>query len=278
MQALFVRDGDYFIPTETACSPWGPQTLHGGASTALMVAAMEDRFNADEMQLSRLTVDLFHPVPRAPLTVECEAVRDGKRLKVFDASIRHDGLEICRASALVLRKQSVVVPAAVKNEPGLPENIDRARQQAPIEGIGEVPRTRTRTLKSNLSPGLHTVIPLKPVFLDIGVGHGCSWLRLPVPVIEGRDNSPLLQVMALADFANGFSQVHLSEEVGFINADLTVNLYRMPESEWLCIEAEAFPQAAGLSMVATTLYDERGAIGRVSQSNLTMRRYTGAKD
>ena len=65
------------------------------------------------------------------------------------------------------------------------------------------------------------------------------------------------------------------ETVGFINADLVVNLFRMPESEWICVDARAFPQPTGVSMVETELYDEKGMIGRASQSNLTMPRFTG---
>ncbi|MBV1931133.1 MAG: thioesterase family protein [Porticoccaceae bacterium] len=269
MQALFKKEGEYFIPSEAAASPWGPITLHGGASTALMVSAMEDRFSADEMQMTRLTVDLFRSVPKAPLRVECETVRDGKRVKMFDVSLYHEDVEVCRASGLVLQKSTVDVPDYAINDVALPEHIAQALDRQAVIGIGSDHRMHEGTP----TPGLHRSIPLKPVFLNIGIGHGCSWLKLPVLVIEGRANTPLLSVAALADFANGFSQVHLSEEVGFINADLTVNLFRMPASEWLCIDSRAFPQSTGLSMVESVLYDESGMIGRVTQSNLTMPRF-----
>lgn len=269
MQALFLRDGECYVPTETAASPWGPVTLHGGASTALMVTAMEDRFSANDMQLARLTVDLFRSVPKAPLRVECATVRDGKRVKMFDVSLYHDDIEVCRASGLVLQKSVVEVPDYARQEIALPKHIAQAMDQQPVVGIGP----EHRMYEGASTPGLHRSIPLKPVFLQIGIGHGCSWLKLPVPVIEGRDNSPLLSVAALADFANGFSQVLLTEEVGFINADITVNLFRMPTSEWLCIDSRAFPQSTGLSMVESVLYDEIGMIGRVAQSNLTMPRF-----
>lgn len=270
MEPLFKKNGDHYIPSDTAASPWGPVTLHGGASTALMVSAMEDRFSSDDMQLARLTVDLFRPVPKAPLRVDCKTVRDGKRVKVFDVSLYHEQVEVCRASGLVLQKSAVEVPGYANNDTALPEHIARAMAQQAVIGIGP----EHRMYEGTPTPGLHRSIPLKPVFLNIGIGHGCSWLKLPVPVIEGRANTPLSSVAALADFANGFSQVHLSEEVGFINADLTVNLFRMPTSEWLCIDSRAFPQSTGLSMVESVLYDEGGMLGRVAQSNLTMPRFT----
>jgi acyl-CoA thioesterase superfamily protein/acyl-Coa thioesterase superfamily protein len=271
MQSLFIREGNQYIPTETAGSPWGPASLHGGAPTALMVSAMQDRFVADEMQLVRFTVDLFRSVPMAPLRMECETIRDGKRVKMFDVSLIHDDVEVCRASGLVLKKSDVEVPDYARMDASLPEHIQQAIAQEPVVGIGP----EHRMYDGPSTPGLHKTVPMKPIFLKIGIGHGCSWVRLPAAVIEGRDSTPLDSVAVLADFANGFSQVHLSETVGFINADLVVNLFRVPESEWICIDARAFPQTTGLSMVETVLYDEQGMIGRVSQSNLTMPRFTG---
>lgn len=271
MQALFVKQGERYIPSQSAGSPWGLVSLHGGAPTALMVSAMQDRFSADEMQLVRFTVDLFRAVPMRPLTMRCNTVRDGKRVKMYDVSLFHDGVEVCRSSGLVLKKTDVMIPESVRREQPLPEAIARAMDQEPHEGIGP----EHRMYEGASTPGLHRDVPIKPVFLKIGVGHGCSWAKVPGPVIAGRENTPLDTVAVLADFANGFAQVHLSEELGFINADLVVNLFRMPESEWICIDARAFPQPSGLSMVATELYDEHGMIGRVSQSNLTMPRFTG---
>lgn len=271
MQALFTRQGDHYVPSESAGSPWGLVSLHGGAPTALMLSAMQERFNADDMQLVRFTVDLFRSVPMAPLSMRCHTVRDGKRVKMYDVSLFHDDVEVSRASGLVLKKSEIAVPMSMRRDRPLPQAIAEAIDQEPAVGIGP----EHRMYEGPSTPGLHRDVPLKPVFLKIGVGHGCSWAKVPVPVIEGRENTPLDSVAVLADFANGFAQVHLSETVGFINADLVVNLFRMPESEWICVDARAFPQPTGVSMVETELYDEKGMIGRASQSNLTMPRFTG---
>lgn len=269
MEALFKKDGAYFIPSDTAGSPWGPTSLHGGAPTALMVSAMQDRYSDVDMQLVRFTVDLFRSVPKAPLRMVCKTVRDGKRVKMYDVSLFHEDIEVCRASGLVLQKSTVEVPDYARVDVCLPDHVKAAMAQEPVVGIGP----DHCLYDSPGTPGLHSTVPIKPAYLKIGVGHGCSWVKLPVAVIEDRDNTALDTVTALADFANGFSQVHLSEEVGFINADLVVNLFRTPESEWLCIDSRAFPQKTGLSMVETVLYDETGMIGRVAQSNLTMPRF-----
>ena len=269
MDALFQQDGEYYHPSETSGSPWGLLSLHGGAPTALMLTAMQDRFCSEEMQLVRFSVDLFRSVPMAPLRMRCKTVRDGKRVKMFDVSLFAEDIEVCRASGLVLQKTEVEIPDYVHRDISLPDHIRQGLDQELVIGIGP----EHRMFEGPSTPGLHKCIPMKPVFLNMGVGHGCSWAKLPVPVIEGRDSNSLDTVAVLADFANGFAQVHLNEDMGFINADLVVNLFRMPESEWLCIDARAFPQSTGLSMVETVLYDESGMIGRATQSNLTKARF-----
>ena len=54
----------------------------------------------------------------------------------------------------------------------------------------------------------------------------------------------------------------------FINTDLSVHLHRMPEGEWVCLDAITIPEASGIGMSDTRLSDERGPIGRAVQSLL----------
>jgi hypothetical protein len=54
----------------------------------------------------------------------------------------------------------------------------------------------------------------------------------------------------------------------FINVDLTVHLHRMPETEWVCLDSVTLPEANGIGIADTRLFDERGAIGRAVQTLL----------
>ena len=266
MNSLFVRDNDHYVPTESAASFWSRDTVHGGASTALMVAVMEQHFSSDAMQLARLTVDLFRPIPMAPLRVECRAARNGKRLKLFDVSVFDGEQEVCRSSGLVLERNALDLPEHAKAATGLPDAIKAAMDQAPVMGVYAAGNTE----ESGSTGGLHTRLEIKPVVFDIGSGRGCVWAKLPLSVIDGLENSRLLNAAALADFANGFAYLQLDENVGFINADITLNLHKMPVGEWLCLDARTQAQPGGTTMVEALVYDELGAIGRISQSNLTM--------
>jgi acyl-CoA thioesterase len=265
MTALFERDGGRFLPTALCASPWGPVTIHGGATIGLLAWALESQV-PDGMLLARLTADLFRPVPRAPLEVAARTVRAGRRLRLLEASLYRDGEEIARASALALATAAVVIPEAARIPAGWPPALAEARSREPVTGVQCIPNRRHR----QFPPGLHTAVPLKPAVWELGGGRGTTWVRLPVELIAGEPNSPLVRVATLADFSNGFAQLYLDSGAGFINADLTLNLHRLPAGEWLGIDALTRAQPNGIAIAEAELYDEEGLIGRVSQSNLTM--------
>lgn len=270
MKPLFERRGELFSPTEHCASPWGPVTIHGGASSGLLAWALEAQIPAG-MQLARLTVDLYRPVPRAPLGVAARVVRESRRLRLLEAMLYHDGREIGRASALALATAEVALPEHARLAAQPPADLREALERPPVIGVNAIANQGGR----KFSAGLHTLVPLKPAMLALGGGRGCTWVQLPVELIGGIANSPLVRVATLADFSNGFAQLHLDAATGFINADLTLNLHRLPDGEWIGIDAITRAQPHGMAMVEAELYDVRGLIGRVSQSNLTMARSGG---
>ncbi len=270
LKSLFIEKNGYYIPTEHAASPWGPVTLHGGASAGLMTSLLEEQFPTDTMQLVRLTVDLFRPVPMAALEPRSRIIRDGKRIKVLAVSLFHGDQEICRSNALIVEKQNIQLPVHAQLARQPPQKIVDAFAQDEVIGINAINKAAGVTYP----PGLHTLIPLKPIFLNMGVGRGCSWVRLPLPVREGLENSPLVSAATLSDFSNGFAQLYLSPNQGFINADITLNLHRLPVDEWIAIDAHTRAQPHGVSVVEAVLYDHHGMFGRVSQSNMTMATYS----
>ncbi len=96
-------------------------------------------------------------------------------------------------------------------------------------------------------------------------GPGATWFRLHVPIVEGKENSPLMRAAATADFCNGVS-AELGRDWTFLNGDLTVNFVRMPVGEWILLKAETWVGETGAGLSAGKLADRRGYFGRVSQS------------
>lgn len=66
---------------------------------------------------------------------------------------------------------------------------------------------------------------------------------------------------AAADFGNAIATASGSERFACINADLTITLHRLPEGEWVGVEPSIFPEAHGIGVSESILYDDAGRIG-----------------
>jgi hypothetical protein len=100
-------------------------------------------------------------------------------------------------------------------------------------------------------------------------------MRPRFPLLQGEDVSPLQRVLVAADSGNGVSSSLDWRRYLFINVDLTVHLSRMPEGEWVCLDAVTLPEHEGIGISDTALFDERGAIGRAAQTLLVAERPPG---
>jgi acyl-CoA thioesterase len=269
--AIFTREGETFVPTDLARSPWSPMLLHGGPPAGLLARAVE-RANPDPaMHVARLTIDLFRPVPKAPLTVTTRFVREGKRILVTEASLLADGSEVSRASALLLRQSDVDMPEA--HLP--PSALHPGPEGLPTTGLGAVMNRdgeAVQPARTSGAGGFHTTIEVRRVSGEPGTGRGTAWIRIPVPFVLGEAITPLVRAAATSDFGNALGHIRPSEEVGFINADITLYLHRLPEGEWLCLETASSGQPHGLGLVESVMYDAQGPIGRVAQALIVNRR------
>src|SRR5258708_16811073 len=115
-EAIFVPDGDSFIPTEHAAGPWDPAALHGGAPAALMARAIEAVEPELGMFVSRLTAEFMRPVPMAPLSLATTVIRPGKKVQLVRAWLTADGTLVATATALRIRHTPIEVPT-VEEEP-----------------------------------------------------------------------------------------------------------------------------------------------------------------
>jgi hypothetical protein len=93
-------------------------------------------------------------------------------------------------------------------------------------------------------------------------------MRQLVPLVAGEEPSPLQRTLVIADVGNGISAVLDPREFLFINVDLTVHLERMPEGEWICVDAVTRPRRNGIGSAESELADRSGRIGRGVQTLL----------
>jgi hypothetical protein len=249
LDALFIRSGNGFEPTELTRGPWDPNAQHGGAPAALMVGELERR--GDGRPFARLAVHLLKPVPLAPLTLETEVLRDGRRARRVRADLKAGGETVCFAYALQI------------------QGGDRPVPEIPLDGrIADGPETGTpppNFTGYRMFPGDGIEVSFVKGALT-EPGPATAWFRLKVPVVDGEPTTQLQRTMAAADFGNGISSAVRWDEYTFVNPELTVFLLREPEGEWIGNDAVTAIDPGGIGIADGTLHDRRGPFGRALQS------------
>lgn len=250
--SLFVpARGDRWLPTDHARGPWHVDALHGGPTAALLAGAAEALVPG--MHPARMTVELLRPVPVAPLRLEAKVVRPGRKVTLVEATVSTDAGPVARATLLAIRRAAVPTPPAPTREP--PPLPDRESEQPP-------------GFMNALSPAFHNagVEHRFAVGRFDRPGPAVDWIRLRVPVVPGREPTPLQRVVAAADFGNGIASATDWTTHTFINPDLTVHLVRVPVGEWVCLDASTQVSDEGIGLAQSELWDEKGPIGRSLQS------------
>lgn len=246
--------------TPLANAGWYDEGQHGGAFSALVAGHVETEVpTLGEMQVSRVTVEIFRVVPLVPLRIETEIVRQGKRIQHIRASVfDHDGTMLSVANVQRLRLADLPLPdeaAPPDLNIALPGDIDSRVGDA--WGVG-------RQGKIMFHRHAMEVREVEGGFEE--VGPGTVWMRLTTPLVAGREITPLQRVVATADFCNGVSRALDYNTWVFMNPDLTVHVSRYPEGEWIALAAESTYGHQGRGLATGTLWDQSGWLGRSTQS------------
>ena len=256
--AFFEARGDVFQPSELTRGPWDPDAQHAGPPAALVARALEHVGEPEGKRIARVTFEILRPVPLDELRVDARVVRPGRSVEFLEASMHGPEGEVIRASAWRLRTQHVELDPAPRAEP-------------PPHGPGDgEPRDFFPT---GADVGYHTAMEYRFVsgsFLE--PGPAVVWMRMRHPLLAGEEPSPLQRVAVAADSGNGVSAALDYRRFLFINTDLTIHLHRLPQGEWVCLDAVTRPEPDGVGMADTLLLDERGRLGRVNQSLLVRER------
>src|SRR2546425_5754816 len=133
-EALFVREGERFLPTELCRGPWSPDAQHGGPPAALLARAVERFGGGDDMQVARLTVELLRPVPLVPLASTARFARPGRKVQLIEAALRAGNLEVARALALRIRRVPLALPSDLAAGPAPPPGPEQGAASLPPWG------------------------------------------------------------------------------------------------------------------------------------------------
>jgi hypothetical protein len=252
-EALFLPDGNGWVPTEASLGPWGADLLHGGAVSALAIMLMEDEAD-DDYEAVRYSADFVRALPMSRFDATVRTVRKGQRLEVLDCEFTNNDRVVARCSLVRVRPQPLRLPEGAPAPPADPPT------DAPEE-FYDAPRfdpNRTFFVGS----GIEMRVPDPGRF-----GGGVAWYRLMIPTVPGRDPSPTARAAAAADFGNGLSGFREDDiPVAFPNADLVMHLGRQPEGEWVRLEATSEWRPDGIGLARGELADPNGSVGLSQQS------------
>ncbi|MEV7687768.1 thioesterase family protein [Streptomyces bungoensis] len=253
-EAFYEREAhDRFLPTAYTRGPWDAGSQHAGPPAALLGLAVEQRPGGrPEMRVARLTYEIMRPVPLRPLTVTTRVLRAGRSVELVEAGLTPDGgEEVMRVTALLMKTAPGSVPEVSPGPqvPGPGPEVPEAFFPVPWE------------------QGYHTAMDVRFAagsFLE--TGPATAWMRMRVPLVAGEEIAPLSRVLTAADSGNGVSAALDFQRYVFINADLTVSLHRHPAGEWVCLDARTAVDGAGIGLAESALHDEKGPLGRGSQT------------
>jgi Thioesterase-like superfamily len=248
--AYFIVSSDGLQPVAEARSPWAPDMLHGRLLAGLAARAVEGVSYDPALRVVRLTVDMFRAPPMSPLHTSTRVVRDGRRVRVVDVSIRTVDVEVARASALLLR--------AGPHPGGLPWRAPAWDAPLPetLPGPGDAGAFGGWDIRM-LTPSGFWSAERKRV-----------WAHDRWQLVAGESPSPVVRAALAADLPNPLANSS-TEGLQFINADLTLFLGRLPVSEWIGLDVAGHLGQDGIAVGQCTLYDTAGAIGWSSVCAIT---------
>ena len=245
--------GGRFRSTELTRGPWDPGHQHAGPPVALAARAIEqEAAKLGMVHVARVTASLFRPIPIAELEVDLRTEYAGRNSAHFSARLISGSKEVVRLSALAQREAPFAVPG---NTPGHPlPRAPRAVEESPAERIPFDKPGYADFVETRVAEG---------VFFK---GPSAVWFRMRHPLVEGEAPSPLQRVLVAADSGNGISAALDFRRYIFVNSDLTVNLLRPAQGEWICVDARSLVGPAGGGLAEARLFDAAGLIGRSTQS------------
>jgi acyl-coenzyme A thioesterase PaaI-like protein len=248
-------DGCRWLATEATQGPWSPGLQHGGPPSALLVRASERaavrHTGRDDLQALRVVVDFLGAVPVAPVDVRAEVVRAGRSAILVDAELAAAGRTVLRSRTwLVRRTEQPVPPATPPAGPAeaFPSPEDLADDTTWEFGYARHLRWREASGDSH-----------RP-------GPAAVWLSPRVPLVPGEPLTGLQRVVTVADSASGASAELPFDAWSFPNIDVTVHLSRVPDGEWLLLDARTRLSADGNGLAEALLRDRHGPVGRSAQT------------
>ena len=252
--AYHLVDGGLLRATPLTVGPWSPDHQHAGPPAALMCRAVEQVAAPYGLtHIARLTVNLLRPAPLGDFGIEVREDQIGRNAGHFSGKLSLGKKDIALFTALAQRESALPLPPRTPGHPP-PLALKPPADSAPVAMSVRKAFGYAQLVENRLAGG------------DYFKGPSTVWFRLARPLVGGEAPSPYQRVAVAADSGNGISAALDFDHYSFVNCDLTINLFRRPVGEWICLDAHTWLGGNSCGLAESALYDEGGLIGRATQS------------
>lgn len=230
-----------------ARSPWSEDLVHGRLVMGLMAREAEHHHMAEGWYPTRMTTDLFRPIPMGTLTLTTRCRRRGKRLLLVEVVASVGRVHVAASTIQALRSSPVnseVHPSPAPFNPPHPEALESSPQVG-ARYLGEVRRVER---------------PDEPE-------RRFAWFRDHCELVDGMENQRFARVAAAADWVSPFTNFGPGG-LAFINADVTLYLSRLPVGQWIGFDTVDHQVAGGIAISSCALYDTTGRVGTAASAAL----------
>lgn len=253
--AYFERiDETRYRATEHASGAWDEEMQHIAPALGLMAHVMErdrDQRREDSLRITGLHYDILGPVPVGEVEVVARVLRPGKTIELVEVELTHD------SRTAVLLRGWLLAP------------FDTAE----LEGtaLAEIPGPETFEPwdASTVWPGglIRSIESRRRV---LGEGRSQAWIRTAHSLVADERVSDLARFVGLFDIANGVAVRSDPGDVLFPNVELSTQIFRAPEGEWVGYDTSVSFGPDGRGLTQTIIHDHKGPVGSATQG-LTVR-------
>lgn len=254
MSGFFERDGESLVPTSRAAATWQRDKVHGRLLAGLAARAADSVARDLGLRCARLTVDLLHAPPFAPIDVVVDVVHQTRRSATLTVELWSCGRASTRSSAALLAPSD-----APPGEVWTAGDWDAP----PPDQLRPISEDQRRLLPWDL----HPVHGPDLVTAD----RKAVWIHDPIPLVTGETASPFVRLGMVADAVNPIANSG-SRGLRYINTDLSLHVAREPDGKWFGFDVVDHQARDGLAVGVCRLHDIRGALGIVTTAGLAMRR------
>lgn len=253
--AYFERLSDTrFRATEHVSGAWNEEEQHIAPALGLMAHVLErdrDRRRDDGLRIAGLHYDILGPVPVGEVEIVSRVLRPGRTIELIEVELSYD------SRAVVLLRGWLLAQF----------ETDRL-QGTELSGIPGPEELETWDASSVWPGGLIRSIEGRRRVL--AKGRSQAWIRTPHALVANELVSDVARFVGLFDVANGVAVRTDPREALFPNVELSTQLFRDPEGEWVGYDTTVSFGPDGRGVTHAIVHDRNGPVGSVTQG-LTVR-------